>query len=108
MEQINHHDDDEHDQSSNEENTHDDQQQLLFKYLAESLQKQQQIRPIDFSTNSHLNRKTIQDDQDDEVEHEEENDDDDDEDVDTVKRNHFHRNKLNSSFIFSTINNLFL
>ena len=81
MEQINHHDD-EHDQSSNEENTHDDQQQLLFKYLAESLQKQQQIRPLDFSTTSHLTRRTLQDDQDDEVEHEEE--DADDEDVDTV------------------------
>lgn len=70
MEQITHHDD-EHDQSSNEENTHDDQQQLLFKYLAESLQKQQQIRPIDFSSTSHLN-------QDEDDEHE-------DDDVDTVR-----------------------
>lgn len=77
MEQITHHDD-EHDQSSNEENTHDDQQQLLFKYLAESLQKQQQIRPIDFSIPTHLNRKDIQDDEDDEQE-------EDDDDVDTVK-----------------------
>jgi hypothetical protein len=72
MEQINHRDD-EHDQSSNEENTHDDQQQLLFKYLAESLQKQQQTGPIDFSATSNTIKKELQDDEDDE------------EDIDTVK-----------------------
>jgi len=60
MEQLNQHD--EHDQSSNEENTNDDHQQLLFKYLAESLHKQQQQMqiqmqqqqqnlPLDFSNN---------------------------------------------------------
>ncbi len=78
MEQINHPHDDEHDQSSNEENTHDDQQQLLFKYLAESLQKQQQTGPIDFSiTSNTLMKKEISDDDDD--------DDDQEEDVDLVK-----------------------
>ena len=75
MEQINHDDDDdEHDQSSNEENTHDEQQQLLLKYLAETLQKQQQIGPIDFSTTSNIVKKEIQDDIN-----------DDGEDIDIVK-----------------------
>ncbi len=93
MEQINHHDD-EHDQSSNEENTHDDQQQLLFKYLAESLQKQQQIGPIDFSTTSNINRKDDEDDEDDEEE---------EEDIDMVKS--FSSKKTDKSFYFSKVNN---
>ena len=75
MEQINPDDDDEHDQSSNEENTHDDQQQLLFKYLAESLQKQQQTGPIDFSATSNVIKKGIQDD----------DNNDGEEDIDTVR-----------------------
>jgi hypothetical protein len=76
MEQINHHDD-EHDQSSNEENTHHDQQQLLFRYLAESLQKQQQTGPIDFSTTSNTIKQEA-------LDMEEDDDDDEEEDIDTV------------------------
>lgn len=80
MEQINHHDD-EHDQSSNEENTHDDHQQLLFKYLAESLQKQQQLGPIDFSSTSHLIKKEIQNDEEDEGDEVDDQEQDDDVDM---------------------------
>lgn len=85
MEQINHHDD-EHDQSSNEENTHDDHQQLLFKYLAESLQKQQQIGPIDFSLSSNLMKKELQNDDDDEDDADDVDDQEQDEDVDMTNK----------------------
>lgn len=87
MEQINHHDD-EHDQSSNEENTHTDHQQLLFKYLAESLQKQQQLHqqtgPIDFSTTSSLIKKEIPDDNEEDEDIDEEQEEEE-EDTDMVK-----------------------
>lgn len=100
MEQINHHDD-EHDQSSNEENTHDDHQQLLFKYLAESLQKQQQQQsgPIDFSVTSHLIKKEILDD----------GNDDGVEDTATVKAFCvLMHNRRNFHFIFSARKRFFL
>ena len=83
MEQINHQDD-EHDQSSNEENTHDDHRQLLFKYLAESLQKQQQLGPIDFSSTSNLTKKEVQN--DDEDEGDDVDDQEQDEDVDMTNK----------------------
>ena len=42
----------EHDQSSKEKNTNTNLQELFFKCLIESIQKQQQNQPIDFSTNT--------------------------------------------------------